>query len=110
MYGFLDRSADASSPRTKLAVAAGDSSMLLRIEYNCTFAWMYSANWTAPPSATASRRGRSCHTRIAGFSREGHQRVCVEYSGLVVGRLEDGGATHGGFGGGDEGKVLAGDS
>jgi hypothetical protein len=36
--------------------------------------------------------------------------MCVEYSGLVVGCLEDGGATHGGFGGGDQGEVLAGNS
>lgn len=31
----------------------------------------------------------------------------VQYSGLVIGGFEDGGASHGGFRGGDDGEVLA---
>lgn len=36
--------------------------------------------------------------------------MCVQDPGLVIGRFEDSGASHGGFGGGDEGEVLARDS
>lgn len=31
----------------------------------------------------------------------------IQYPGLVIGSFEDGGASHGGFRGGDDGKVLA---
>jgi hypothetical protein len=36
--------------------------------------------------------------------------MLVQLTGLVVGGLEDGGASHGGFRGGDEGEILAGDT
>lgn len=36
--------------------------------------------------------------------------MCVEHSGLVIGSLEYGGASHSRFGGGNESEVLAGDS
>lgn len=49
---------------------------------------------------------RSLRTSITGFSRECHQRVCVQCPRLVVGGLEDGGASHGGFGRGDDGEVF----
>ena len=49
-------------------------------------------------------------TRITRFARECHQRVRVEAPGLVVGGFENGGTSHGGFGGGDDGEVLARDS
>jgi hypothetical protein len=49
-------------------------------------------------------------TGVTSFAREGHQRMCVQHPGLVVGGFEDGGASHGGFRGGDEGEVLARDT
>lgn len=47
---------------------------------------------------------------ITCLSRESHQRVLVQFAGLVIGGLEDGGASHGGFGSGDEGEVLSRDT
>jgi hypothetical protein len=53
---------------------------------------------------------RAAHTSVTSFARECHQGVLVQLAGLVVGGLKDSGASHGGFGSGDEGKVLAGDT
>lgn len=56
-------------------------------------------------------RGRSGSiTSVTGLSTKGHKGVLVQLAGLVVRGLEDGSTTHGGLGGGDDGKVLAGDS
>jgi len=44
---------------------------------------------------------------VACFAGEGEQVVAVERAGLVVARLEDCGAAHGSFGGGDEDVVFA---
>ena len=60
------------------------------------------------PTLCARQLGVSVvHTRVAGFTREGHEGVRVEFPRLVIGGFEDGGASHGGFGRSDEGEVLA---
>ena len=44
---------------------------------------------------------------VAWFTGKREKRMLVELAGLVVGRLEDGGAAHGGFAGGDDSEVAA---
>jgi hypothetical protein len=44
---------------------------------------------------------------VACFAGEGEEVVPVQRAGFVVGRFEDCGAAHGGFGGGEEDKVFA---
>jgi hypothetical protein len=51
--------------------------------------------------------GTPRRTGIACLAGEGHQCVLVESAGLVVGCLQDGGASHGRFGCGDDGEVLS---
>lgn len=47
---------------------------------------------------------------VAWLAREGEEGVLVQLPGLVVGRLEDGGTAHGGFAGGDDGEIAAGEA
>jgi len=47
---------------------------------------------------------------VAWLAGEGEERVLVEGARLVISGLEDRDATHGGFGGGDEGEVSAGET
>ena len=44
---------------------------------------------------------------VACFAAEGEEVLTIQGAGLVVAGFEDGGAAHGGFGGGDEDEVRA---
>jgi hypothetical protein len=93
-----------------LAVAAGDSSMPLRIEYSWMFAWMNSANCTKRCQNGIRSAALLILTSVTGFTRESHESMCVQGAGFVVFGFEDGGASHGGFRRGNEGEVFARDS
>ena len=47
---------------------------------------------------------------VAGLAAEGHDGGGRELARLVIGGLEDRGAAHGGFGGGDYGEIQAGEA
>lgn len=77
-------------------------------------AWMYSANCTGKRTGQWDEDGvveagyeLTC---ISCFAAKGHQAVLAELTGFVVAGLEDGGTSHGRFGGGDDAEVLAGDA
>lgn len=70
VYGFLDLKLLDNSPRTKLATAEGPRSVSLRIEYSCTLACMYSANWTE-------------HDRSAVFVHEQDEGTIYQYRQLL---------------------------
>lgn len=55
-------------------------------------------------------KSRKRRTGISGLSRERHQRMLVQSPRLVIRSFENGGSSHCGFGGCDEGEVLAGDA
>lgn len=112
LYGFRERKARASSPRTKFPTAAGLSSVSLRIEYSCTFAWMYSANCTAVIISLYASIAESglCITSVTWLARKCHQSVLVQVSGLVICSLQDSRASHGSFGSCDDNEVFSGNS
>ena len=59
--------------------------------------------------AEGVRWGGGC-TGVARFADERHEGVFVQFARLVVVDFEDRGASHGGFGGDDDGAVFAGDA